>query len=484
MTWRALVAAAVAGLAAALAFPTPGIVPLAFVAWAPLLVALEGATVVRGLALGAMAGAIFFAVVLRWLAALSVSHWLALSAYLALYVAVFGAIAVRLFNGSRAGRLALPAAWVALEWLRGWLFGGFAWAALGTALAPVPALLPLARTGGVAVLSLAIVVCNQAVAAAVVAARRGALAEAVRAAALAVAVPVALALHALWTVPAVGDSVGPGLTVALIGGDSDPRLSAGNDFGRAIQGYVAKTDRALDAGSVDLVIWPETALPHPIDESGLGIHARALRQRIELRWQAPLLFGIPVAAGVAGEFWNEAQLWSHDAVARYQKLRLVPFGEYTPELPLVGRLPRVLGGPEVAVGAGGEPFVVAGVRLGVLICFEDLFGADAVERAAGAGALVILTNDGWLGDAGAAQHLGAAVFRAVETGRWVARVANRGASVIIDPWGRMAPATLAPQRLPASEVRTWYAAAPDLAPMVAAVVTMAALVAGASQRRG
>ena len=469
------VAAAIAGLAAALAFPAPGYVPLVFVAWAPLLVVLERATVAQGFGRGAVAGLVFFAVVLRWLAPLSALAWLVVSAYLALCIAVFGAIAARLLGGPGAARLALPAAWVALEWLRGWLVGGFNWAALGSALTPVPELLPLARTGGVAALSFAILVSNQSVAAAAVAVRRGARLEAARAAALAVAVPVAMLLHAAGTVPAPGEPAG--LAVALIDGDTDPRADGGNDFARAIQAYVARTDRALAGGRVDLVLWPETALPRPLDEGGLAVHARALRRRIAHRWQAPLLFGVPVAADVGGRYWNEAQLWWPDGVARYQKRRPVPFGEYALELPLIGRLPRVLSGPEIAAGAGGAPFVVAGMRLGVLICFEDLFSADALERAAGADALVVLTNDAWLGDAGAAQHLAAAVLRAVESGRWVARAANRGASVTIDPWGRTTPASLAPARLPAAAGGTPYAEAPALVPMASAAATLAALVA-------
>lgn len=506
MTWRPALGATVAGLAASIAFPPFGCVPIAFVAWAPLFLALEGATLVEGLALGFTAGTVFFAVLLLWLSALSVPLWIAVSLYLALYVAAFGAIATRLWSGPRAARLALPAAWVALESMRGWLFGGVPGAELGMALAPIPWLLPLASAGGVAVLSLAIVACNQAVAAAANAVQRGAPFEATRAVSLAITIPLALTLPALRVMPASGHpsrvsagipagaglDVGPGepgldvaivergLDIAMIGGDTDPRVAAtGDAFGRAILDYVAKTDRACEAGPVDLVIWPETALPRPLEVDGLAIHARALRQRIEQRWQASLLLGVPVAADTNG-FWNEAQLWSPVGVARYQKRRLVPFGEYAPELPLVGKLPRVLSGPELVPGADGDPvvpFLVAGVKLGVLICFEDLFSADVLERAAASDALVVVTNDVWLGETGAAQHLSVAVLRAVETGRWVARVANRGASVVIDPSGRPTPATLAPQRLPATDGRTLFAAAPDLVPWIALGVTIAALAA-------
>ncbi len=484
MTWRRALAAIAAGLAASLSFPTPGIVPLAFVAWAPLLLALDGATLAQGAALGFAAGTVFFAVVLRWLAALSFPLWIAGSLYLSVYVAVFGAIATQLWRGPRAARLAIPAAWVALEWMRGWMFGGFPWAELGTALAPEPRLLSLASVGGVALLSLAILSCNLAVAVAVRAVRRGACSDAGCAVLLAIAVPSGLALHALWIARPSGDlaeaqhaaATGEGsLAVVSIGGDTDPRIETTDEaFSRAIQGYVAKTDLAFEAGHADLVIWPESAVPHPIEEDGLAIHARALRRRIAEHWKAPLLFGVPVAAEPNG-FWNEAQLWSAGEVARYQKRRLVPFGEYAPELPLVGLLAKVLPGPDVTAGQGGAPFVVGGVGLGVLICFEDLFSADVLGRAAESDALVVLTNDVWLGETGAAQHLAVAALRAVESGRWIARVANRGQSGLIDPLGRIFPAALAAQRLPATDARTIYAAAPWLVPLLALAATVAAL---------
>jgi apolipoprotein N-acyltransferase len=486
--WRRALQAAVAGLAASLSFPTPGIVPLAFVAWAPLLVALAGATLAQGVALGFTAGIVFFAVVLRWVPALSIPLWIAGSVYLALWVAAFGAVTAQLWRGPRAAAFAIPAAWVALEWLRGWMFGGFPWAELGTALASEPRLLSLAGVGGVALLSLAIVSCNLAAAAATMRAVKGTryryqvpvpgtffvLAG--------VAIPAALFVHALWRMPASDDSATTGIDVILVGGETDPRIeTTGNVFGRAIQGYVAKTDRAFEAGRADLAIWPETALPHPIEEGGLAIHARALRQRIEQQWRAPLLFGVPVHTGDSG-LWNEAQLWSAGDVARYQKRRLVPLGEHEIEMPLLGRLAKILPGPGVAVGQGGAPFVVGGVRLGVLICFEDLFSEDVLDLAAASDALVVLTNDVWLGEVGAAQHLAVAALRAVESGRWIARVANRGQTAILDPHGRMETSTLAPQRLPAAQGRTLYAKAPWLVPALCLAATIAALAASLAVR--
>jgi apolipoprotein N-acyltransferase len=487
VTWR-LLGAIVAGLAAALAFPTPGVVPLSFVAWAPLLVALAGATPAQGAALGLTAGSVFFGLVLRWVPSLSAPLWIAGSLYLSVYVAAFGAIAARLWHGPRAAVLAIPAVWVTLEWMRGWMFGGFPWAELGTALATEPRLLSLAGVGGVALLSLAIVTCNLAVAVAAHAAWSGAHAAAARAALLAAAIPALLVVHAMWSSSPEGATQRSGeqasaddataarsLTVVLVGGDNDPRVeTAGNAFGRVLQGYVAKTDRAFEAGRADLAIWPETALPHPLEESGLAIHARALRQRIADHWHAPLLFGVPVAAE-AGKLWNEAQLWSERDITHYQKLRLVPLGEHEIELPFAGRIAKVLPGPDVAEGQGGAPFVVGGVSLGVLLCFEDLFSADVLGRAEASDALVILTNDAWLGDVGAAQHLAVAALRAVESGRWIARVANGGQTAIIDPHGRIAPAALEPQTLYAAQGRTFHARAPWLVPALCLAATAAAL---------
>lgn len=475
-------AAAASGILVAMACPGPGLWPLAFVALTPLLIAAEGQSVRRGAALGAVTGLVGFALTLRWLAPLSAWGWLALAAYLALYPALFGAVATRLLRGGLWPRAAVPAAWVVLEWARGWVLGGFGWGALGHALAPAPILLQLAALGGVALLSAALAGTATALAAAWPAVRGRAWRRAAGPLALAAAIPLALTAHG--AVILGGADGGEVLRIAVVQADlsARDRWDAGV-VATALDRYATITDRAI-ADEPELVLWPETAIPAPLDEgAGLAIRSRALRQRVEEVWRVPLIFGVAEPApGAPGRFLNAAVLYGPGGVRApsYHKRRLVPFGEYTPLPGLLGGLERPLPGPEFVFGAGGPPFAVGPARVGVLICFEDVFADEALARAADADLLVILTNDGWFGDAGARQHLAIAQLRAVETGRSIARAANTGTSALIDRRGRIrARAAPGPGHATAALARarhaTPFARAPDLVPLALLALVLLAL---------
>lgn len=477
-----MIAAIASGLLVALAFPWPGLWPLAFVALAPLLVALDGRSAGRGALLGGVAGLVSFALVLRWVAPLSAWGYGALCLYLALYPAAFGAIATRLLRGGVWPRAAVPAVWVVLEWARGWIAGGFSWAALGYSLAPSAPLRQGASLAGVALLSLVLAATATCLAAAWPAVRARRWRRALRPMLAAAALPALLALHGAIVLG--GDARGATMRVAVVQAD----LSARDRWrpgvvATALSRYATITDAAM-VDRPELVVWPETAIPTTLDEGvGLAIRARALRTRIEEAWHVPLVFGVPeVAPGDGERYYNAAVMYGPGGVRppSYRKRRLVPFGEYTPWPAIFGALPRPLPGPEFVFGGGGAPFEVGAARVGVLICFEDVFADEAVARAAHADLLVSLTNDGWFGATGAAQHLDIARMRAVETGRAVARAANTGVSALVDDRGRiLASAAAGPGHataaLPLGRRRTLFAWAPDLLPLVLLALVLAAL---------
>jgi apolipoprotein N-acyltransferase len=131
-------------------------------------------------------------------------------------------------------------------------------------------------------------------------------------------------------------------------------------------------------------------------------------------------------------------------------------------------------------GDGGPPFAIAGARVGVLICFEDVFADEALARARDAELLAVITNDGFFARSGVEQHLQITVLRAVETGRSIARAGNTGVSALIDPRGRVVRrAPPGPQvavgALARSTARTPYSRAPDAVPMAALAAALAAL---------
>lgn len=477
--------AAGSGLLGALAFPSPGLWPLSFVAWAPLLVALGRVGPRCGALLGFVAGLVFFGVTLRWLLPLTTWGLLALTAYLATYLALFGAAsAVLLARRTTWERAVVPAAWVALEWIRGWLFTGFGWAGLGYALAPEPRMIQAAALAGVPLLSFCVMSANVALAAAWPALRRRAWRAAARPLVCAAALPAALAIHGAVVLSMEVESSGE-LRVAVVQADVSPLDKWSSDgIYISLKRYVELTQRAVAEGP-ELVVWPETAVPTPLDEGvGRAVRARGLRRRVEQHWRVPLLFGVTERNPDApGKFWNSAVLFRPDGarLPHYRKRRLVPFGEYRPSL--FSFVPLFVSGPEYVHGRGGPPFEVGGARVGVLICFEDVFPEEAIARADDADFLVVITNDGYFADAGLSQHLDIAVLRAVETGRSIARAANTGISVLIDPRGRIratAPAgqSFAVGALPISRSRTVFASAPDLFPMLALAALLSALALG------
>lgn len=483
-----LALAAGSGCLGALAFPTPGLWPLSFVAWAPLVVVLHGVRARFGALLGVVAGVAFFAVALRWLSGLTLTGWAALSIVLAGYVAVFGAGAATLLERpTTPNRVAIAGMWVAIEWIRGWLFTGFGWGALGYALAPSPTMIQLAAIGGVPLLSFAIVGCNVAVASAWLGYRRAGVRGARVPAALAVALPVAMVAYGAIVLSSETGVSGE-LRVAVIQGAMSPHDKWGErGIYESGQRYVSLSDRASERAP-QLIVWPETAIPAPLDGGRrMAVKSRGLRRRVQEVWRAPLLFGIPEPSG-PDAFYNSAELYAVDGVPRepYRKRRLVPFGEYRPAL--FSFLPRVIDGPRFVHGSGGAAFDVNGARVGVLICFEDVFPTEGTARAAGADVLAVITNDAWFGAAGIAQHFDIAILRAVETRRSVVRAANTGISALIDPRGRVlerAPdgQSFAVGDVPLAYGTTAFARAPDAVPLASLAGALLALGFAIARRR-
>jgi len=445
--------AVASGALAALSFPSASLWPLAFVAWAPLLYALSDVTPRIGARLGMLAGLTFFAMVLHWIAPLSAIGLVVLCVYLASFVALFGAAAALLRQP-----VAIVAAWVALEWLRGWVFTGFGWGSLGYALPPW--LSGLAALGGVPLLSLVIIATN--------------VAWSRRRFVVALALPLLLLFHRSPRTEGT-------LRVVAINAAIQPR---GGDVHGALTAHATLTDQSAHERPA-LFVWPETAVPAPLDVPGATpIRAMSLSRRSREVWHAPVLLGVPAPAA-EGAFFNSAALVDA-AGARivYRKRRLVPLGELD-----VAGFSRVLPGPTLVPGDGpSAQLEVSGARVGVLICFEDLFADDALARARDSELLVVLTNDAWLGPTGAQQHLAIARARAIESGRAIVRAANRGATTILGADGRdlVTPITSAGAAIgeaPRSNEVTLYARAPEVVPFVTCAIVLFALARELSRRR-
>ncbi|MCK5324301.1 MAG: apolipoprotein N-acyltransferase, partial [Desulfobulbaceae bacterium] len=212
------------------------------------------------------------------------------------------------------------------------------------------------------------------------------------------------------------------ITVAVIQGNIDqdrkwvPSLQKD-----AITSYLKLSESAISEQKIDMVVWPETAMPFFPMENRLfpGLVDRLVKKnRIFFLAGAPHREFSPDHAST--RYFNSAFLVSAagDITGRYDKQHLVPFGEYIPLkkiLPLPGPLVETIG--DFTPGTFREPISCQNAKIGVLICFESIFPELArVQAAGGANLLVNLTNDAWFGRSGAPwQHLSMAVLRAVET---------------------------------------------------------------------
>ncbi len=437
------------------------LLPLA--AAAPLFaIASAPGTAWRRLWLGWLHGAVAWLVAVPWIAStLEVYGGLPgaasalllglLALYLGLFHGLFCWLAGRLFaRGDALSLLLAPAVWVALEWVRGLGPFGFPWNLLGYAWVDVPGALDATRWIGSHGLSLL-------VAAAGLALLRLGDRETRRAALAVLAAVAAILALARWTNldRRLGDErslevavVQPNIhmaTAEMVDGGPDERFA---DLAENYRRLFALSRQACEPGR--LVLWPESAAwPYEVERDG-GF-ARDLEELVAGGCSLLLNSARRDRSGEEDRAFNAAYLLTPgaDGASRagrqtYDKMHLVPFGEYVPlgrYLPAVRQLARQAGG--FSPGDEVRLLDADGARLGVSICFEIVFPEQVAARVRrGADLLVTITNDSWYGRTWAPhQHLRPARFRAAENGRPLVRAAITGISAVIDRRGQVLAAT-------------------------------------------
>ncbi len=361
--------------------------------------------------------------------------WLAqvlLALYLGLDQVVFVFLGRRVWRrGGLTPLWALPALWVALEWLRGVAFGRFPWNLAAYAWVDVAGALPLAAWVGAFGVSFLLVFANVSVALAW-RRRRWEPAAAGILAALAVLVLAGRFSHG-ETERAAGHEVRilqPDTSIATTWEES------WQGYRRLIEMSDAECRTARPPGRRRLLVWPESAAwPHSYHTSE--------RLRTDLgrlvEHGCDVLLGSQTGEGEKA--YNSALVVSTGGPAgSYSKRKLVPWGEYVPlkdVLPFMGKVARAAGDFTAGSGLGLLPW--GEERLAPAICYEVIFGAAVAEQVrAGASILVTITNDAWYGDTWAPyQHFRAARFRAAENRRPLIRAALTGISGLIDRRGQV-----------------------------------------------
>ncbi len=435
-----------------LSYPNFNLWFLTWVGFVPLFMAIEGRRPWQAFLISLSTGIIFGLGTVYWLIHVTLPGMICGVLYLALYVAVFALIVLPAVNRpSIVSLLVIPAAWVALEWVRAHLFTGFGWALLAYSQSSNLPVIQIADMTGAYGVSFLVMLVNAAVFMTIREARRKNYYTYYMAVALfLVFLSLAYGVFRLKNIFA-GDM----LKVAVVQGNIPQYQKWDQDFRAEIMGRYAALTLEAAKEKPDLIIWPETAVPGFLDaERDLFDKVTGLAKSTG----APLLVGAPaLARGEKDAYFNSAILFGEDGrvIDRYDKLHLVPFGEYIPLKIVFGFVQKIA---PIAIGdfSAGKKWTVfkffiereskgkeatwrllKKVRFSSLICFEDIFPELArgfVSRDALF--LVNMTNDAWFGNTNAAhQHAQASVFRAVENRVNVIRAANTGVSCFIDQKG-------------------------------------------------
>lgn len=437
--WLGQLLAILAGALITLASAPFNFWPLAFIAPAALLFLLNQLTPLQALLRGWFFGLGVFGSGASWvyvsihvhggtpmlLAALMTGLF---TAALAIFFALHAWIWQRFFN-QRWWLLAWPALWVLMEALRSWIFTGFPWLLVGTTQlnSPLAGWAPVLGVYGVSGLSVLLAALILFGIRPRQRPRRQQLAALVTAASLLLSGQLLTQVE--WT-----QAAGEPLTAGLVQGNI-PQEDKWNPAKRnlIIERYL---ELSKEAGAVDLILWPETALPLTPSQAQ-PFFDLALQQAGP---ETALITGLASPAPETNRFYNSL-IAIGPTQQSYHKVKLVPFGEYLPfetwlrglinffDLPMSSFIP----GPDQQ-----DSLSVHQTRVAPLICYEVAYPDFSARQALDTDWLLTVSNDSWFGRSiGPLQHFQIARFRALETGREMARVTNNGITALIDSRGQV-----------------------------------------------
>ena len=507
--------AASSGLLQVLVFPRPNFSFLCWVCIAPLIYAilrareadaaqlltdetfsyLVPARVGQGFLLGWVSGAIFYGGTCYWVFNVMFLHGglprpvsavllVAFALYIGLHHGIFGALLAWAAH-SRAGfnrktLVLAPFLWVAVELLRAYVVS-FPWDLLGTAQVGNIPLARIASVTGVYGISFEIALVNSAFVAAFLVRKQR------RRNMLLAALVAAVGLQSTALVhpkPLPTDSQA---TLVQQNVPLDVEWSAQSY--QALLDELGQISRVRQGGAnPGLIVWPESPAPFFLNDR---IFLASVAQ-IARRENAFIVAGSLGVRGIeqgpaSNEVYNSAALITPDGnlASRYDKVHLVPFGEYVPYANLLSFAQSLT--HEVGVflrGSERAPLQMGRHKAGVFICYEAVFPNEVrIFAERGANVFVNISNDGWFGESGApGQHLNMARMRAIENDRWLLRSTNTGITAVIDPYGRVVATVPRNQRVALTAAygmrseMTFYTRYGDWFPILCAIISLVGLL--------
>ncbi len=457
--------AVASGALLTLAFPNFDQGWLAWVALVPLLLAVRETQWKTSFSLGFAAGLVHYLGLIYWTVHTmhtygrlpwlqSVVLLLLLSGFLALFPAIYAALLSFIKVGPGLALVVSPLAWTALEYIRTWLFTGFPWELMGYSQYDHLWTVQFADVFGVYGVSALVVWFNTTLSLLMLhwldkswqshhIARRGVIASS----AIMVSALGVIVAYGIFRIALVDRAVSgaKSANLAVIQGNIDQANKWDTRFQTVTTLKYKRLSEAAAAEPLDLIIWPETATPFFFlhDKILSGIVVESVRSI-----GTHFIIGSPSYANAQDRqtYYNSAYMIDPqgDPEGKYDKVHLVPFGEYVPIrrwLPFIDKLVAQVG--DFKRGKTGNTLKWGNHHIGMLICYEAIFpGLSRAMVQNGADLLVNITNDAWFGRTGAPyQHFSMAVLRAVENRRFLARAANTGISGFIDPSGRILQTT-------------------------------------------
>jgi apolipoprotein N-acyltransferase len=453
MKKRDILLSLLSGILLILSFPSFDFEVLAWFALVPLFYSIEGKGFYHRFILGFLTGVISFLGILYWIIVAVHTYGnvplipsgfilLLLVVYLSLFIGAFACLTrfIQIRSGFETV-LFTPVLWVALEYLRSFLLTGFPWANLGYSQYLNLPFIQMADITGPYGPSFIILLVNATLFRVLHQwSKRTFLLKEVT---LTVVILLGFLTYGYLKMVAVDRQMiqNPPLKIGLVQGNIDQSVKWDESFQKETLKIYEKLSFKVAEEKPDLIIWPETATPFFFQDAK---EYQPSILDIPKKTNSFLLFGTPSYKIQKGKVnhYNSAYLVSPSGewVGKYDKIHLVPFGEFIPMQDLlffIGSLGEGIG--DFKSGREIFNFELPQGKFGVLICFEIIF-PDLCRRFVkrGANFLVTITNDAWFGRTSAPyQHFSMAAFRAVENRVFVARAANTGITGFIDPKGKI-----------------------------------------------
>jgi apolipoprotein N-acyltransferase len=450
---RPFLLSALSGVLLVLIFPRYNLEVLAWFSFIPLFSAIEEKTPQHAAMSGFITGLVFYALALNWINNTLINYGNLsqvvsfmvlglLAAYLSFYTALFCYLIRSICKDNQVLIfLFAPVLWTGLEYIRSTHSEyGFSWLGLGYSQFQTLPIIQMAEFTGVYGVSWLIMLVNVGLYLSWKTWRRNSSIN-IGARFLSITVLVMALWGGYGSLALYRVTHTPRLKIAMVQGNVEQFMKWNPVYQKVVMSKYRDLTIKVAKSKPQLIVWPETSMPFLFNQHATGTN---FIKDLARQTQTPILFGSPYQANKGGDtiHYNSAYLVSESGniKGRYDKIHLVPFGEFVPFRKLlffVEKMVEMIG--DFGRGTEATLFDVAGQKAGVSICYEMIF-PDLMRQAVknGANFLINITNDAWFGNSAASyQHMSMGVLRAVENRVPIVRTANTGISGSITAHGKI-----------------------------------------------